>query len=165
MRNKAGIKMNTISYKGLKIFITITFLGIFITGCNPLIIIEEGKNSAVQDFYVDNYRMQVRITRVSDDNEYLCSITLFNEDDTSPFKNIKSYLEIKKYGPPRRRYKRKKFPYLSGLELIYNTTNNEYECKYKFTNKGKYELTIRLNEIDGKASAENILITFDQEAK
>ncbi|MEP0862122.1 MAG: hypothetical protein HRF52_11870 [Ignavibacterium sp.] len=147
------------------IFITIIFLSFFITGCNPLIIIEEGKNSAVQDFYVDNYKMQVRITLVSDDNEYLCSFSLFNKTDASPLPGIKSYLDIKKYGPPRRRYKRKKFPYLNGLELIYNSTTNEYEHKYKFTTKGKYELTIRLNEISGKALEEEILISFDQEAK
>lgn len=148
-----------------KIFITIIFLYFFITGCNPLIIIEEGKNSAVQDFYVDNYKMQVRITRESDDNEYLCSFSLFNKTDTMPIEGIKSYLDIKKYGPRRRRYKREKFPYLNGLELIYNSLTNEYEHKYKFTDKGKYELTIRLSEISGKALEEDILISFDQEAK
>lgn len=157
--------MNTIGYIILKNFITIIFLSFFITGCNPLIIIEEGKNSAVQDFYVDNYKMQVRITLVSDDNEYLCSFSLFNKTDASPLPGIKSYLDIKKYGPTHRRYKRKKIPYLSGLELIYNSTTNEYEHKYKFTTKGKYELTIRLNEIAGKALKEEVLISFDQEAK
>lgn len=39
--------MNTISYIRLKTFITIVCLSFFITGCNPLIIIEEGKDSTV----------------------------------------------------------------------------------------------------------------------
>lgn len=147
------------------IFITIIFLSFFITGCNPSIIIEEGKNSAVQDFYVDNYKLQVRITLVSDDNEYLCSFSLFNKTGATPLQGVKSYLDIIKYGPRRHRYTREKFPYLNGLKVIYNKATNEYECKYKFTNKGKYELTIRLNEIAGKALEEEILISFDQEVK
>lgn len=148
-----------------KIFFAIIFLSFFITGCNPLIIIEEGKNSAVQDFYADNYKMQVRITLVSDENEYICSFSLFNKNNLIPLDGVKSYLDIIRYGPRRHRYKREKFPYLNGLEVTYNKITNEYECKYKFTSKGKYELTIRLNEIDGKALEEDLLISFDQETK
>ncbi|MFA7421884.1 MAG: hypothetical protein WCZ90_19535 [Melioribacteraceae bacterium] len=162
---KVIIKIDATSSRKPKVFIAIIFLSLFITGCNPLIFIEAGKNSAVQDFYVDNYKMQVRITRVSDDNEYFCSFSLLNKTDATPIKGIKSYLDIKKYGPPRYRYMREKFPYLNGLELIYNSLTNDYEHKYKFTSKGKFELTIRLNEIDGKALEEDILISFDQEAK
>ncbi len=147
------------------IFIAILFLSIFITGCNPLIIIEAGKNSAVQELYVDNYKMQVRVTHLSDENEYLCSFSLFNKNDIKPLEGIKSYLDIIRYGPRRHRYAREKFPYLNGLEVIYNKTTNEYECKYKFTSKSKYELTIRLNEIAGKSLEEEILVSFDQEAK
>ena len=147
------------------IFLVIIFLSFLVTGCSPLIIIEEGKNSAVQEFYVDDYKMQVRITRVSDDNEYLCSFSLFNKNDTIPLNGIKSNLDIIKYGPFHRRYKRKKYSYLTGLEPIYNRAMKEYEQKYKFTTKDKYELTIRLKEIAGKALKEDILISFDQEAK
>ena len=134
--------MNTIMPK---IFITIIFLSFFVTGCHTLIFIEEGKNSVVQDFYFDNYKIQVRITLISDDNEYLCSFSLFDKNDIKPLEGIKSYLDIIKYGPRHPRYGRKKFPYVNGLELIYNKTTNGYECKYKFTSKDKYELTIRLN--------------------
>ncbi len=147
------------------IFIAILFISIFITGCNPLIIIEAGKNSAVQELYVDNYKMQVRITLISDENEYLFSFSLFDKNDKKPLEGIKSYLDIIRYGPRRHRYAREKFPYLNGLEVTYNKITKEYECKYKFTSKGKYELTIRLNEIDGKALEEDLLISFDQETK
>lgn len=74
-------------------------------------------------------------------------------------------MDIIKYGPRRHRYTREKCPYLNGLEVTYNKITNEYECKYKFTSKSKYELTIRLNEIAGKALEEDLLISFDQEAK
>ncbi len=148
-----------------KIFLAIIFISFFITGCNPLIIIEEGKNSAAQELYFDNYKMQVRITRVSDDNEYLCSFSLFNKNDTIPLNGIKSNLDIIKYGPRRHRYTREKFPYLNGLELFYNSLTNEYEHKYKFTTKGKYELTIKFSEISGKKLEEDILVSFDQEVK
>ena len=148
-----------------RIFLAIIFLSIFITGCNPLIIIEAGKNSAVQEFYVDNYKMQVRITLLSDENEYLLSFSLFDKNDIKPLEGVKSYIDIIKYGPRRHRYTREKFPYLNGLEVIYNKITNEYECKYKFTSKSKYELIIRLSEIAGKALEKDLLISFDQEAK
>ncbi len=157
--------MEATSLRKPKIFLAIIFLSFFLTGCNPLIIIEEGKNSAVQELYFDNYKMQVRITRVSDDNEYLCSFLLFNKTGVTTITGIKSHLDIIKYGPRRHRYTREKFPYLNGLELIYNSTTNEYEQKYKFTTKGKYELTIRLSEIAGKALEEEILVSFDHETK
>ena len=157
--------MELIVNRKLKVLPVILFLSFFITGCNPLIIIEAGKNSAVQDFYVDNYKMQVRITLISDENEYLCSFSLFNKNDIKPLEGIKSYLDIIRYGPRRHRYAREKFPYLNGLKVTYNKITNEYECKYKFTSKSKYELTIRLNEIAGKALEEDLLISFDQEAK
>lgn len=157
--------MGLINIRMPKIFFAIIFLSFLITGCNPLIFIEAGKKSAVQDFYVDDYKMQVRISLISDDNEYLCSFSLFDKNDIKPLEGIKSYLDIIKYGPRRHRYKREKFPYLNGLKVIYNKTTNEYECKYKFTSKSRYELTIRLNEIAGKALEEEILISFDQEAK
>ncbi|KUO58543.1 hypothetical protein APF79_06965 [bacterium BRH_c32] len=157
--------MELIVYRKLKVLPVILFLSIFITGCNPLIIIEAGKNSAVQELYVDNYKMQVRITLLSDENEYLCSFLLFNRNDIKPLEGIKSYMDIIRYGPRRHRYAREKFPYLNGLELIYNKITNEYECKYKFTSKSKYELTIRLNEIAGEALEEDLVISFDQEAK
>ena len=74
-------------------------------------------------------------------------------------------MDIIKYGPRRHRTAREKFPYLNGLEVIYNKITNEDKCKYKFTSKSKYELTIRLNEIAGKSLEEEILVSFDQEAK
>jgi len=148
-----------------KIFFVIIFLSFMITGCNPLIFIEAGKNSAVQDFYFDNYKLQGRVTLLSEENEYLLSFSLFDKDNIKPLDGIKSYLDIIRYGPRRHRYAREKFPYLNGLEVTYNKITKEYECKYKFTSKSKYELTIRISEIAGKALEEDLLISFDQEAK
>ncbi|MBX3008076.1 MAG: hypothetical protein KF816_08625 [Melioribacteraceae bacterium] len=148
-----------------RIFLAIIFISIFITGCNPLIIIESGKNSAVQDFYFDNYKLQGRVTLLSEENEYLLSFSLFDKNDIKPLEGTKSYLDIIRYGPRRHRYTREKFPYLNGLEVIFNKITNEYECKYKFTSKSKYELTIRISEIAGKALEEELLISFDQDTK
>ena len=152
-----------------KIFLAIIFLYFFITGCGQSIklgLIEVGKNSAVQEFYVDNYKMQVRIILMSDEKEYLYSFSLFTKNDGTPIKDVKSYLDIKKYDTMARyhyRYMRQKQPYISGLELVYDSTANNYEYKYKFKSKGKYELTIRLSEIEGKPLTKDILISFDQD--
>ncbi len=67
--------MESIVYRKLKVLPVIVFLSFFITGCNPLIIIEAGKNSAVQELYVDNYKMQVRITLLSDERISLSILT------------------------------------------------------------------------------------------
>lgn len=157
--------METINSRLSNIFLATIFLSFIITGCNPLIIIEEGQNSAVQELYFDNYKMQVRITRASDDNEYLCSFSLFKKTGVTTLNGIKSHLDIIKYGPRRHRYTREKYPYLNKLEPIYNSTTNEYELKYKLTTKGKYGLKIRFSEIAGKALEEDILVSFDQEVK
>ena len=131
-------------------------------------MIEIGKNSTAQEFYIDNYKMKVRVMPVAEDYQYICSISLSDKDNSTSIKDVKSNMDIKKYSShstPRGGIQRVKQMIINDIEPIKDSLSNDFEYMYKLRNKGKYELTIKLTEIDGKELEKEILVSFDQEVK
>lgn len=163
--------MNIMNYRISEIYLAVIFVLVFITGCVQPInlgLMESGKNSFVQEFYANNYKMKLRVIPISDENEYHYLLSIVNKNDDEPAKNVESTLGIKKYQLYPQfhgRHRHAKKFIAGGLEPFYDSTKSGYGYKYKFKNKGKYELTIKLTEINGKELAKDILISFDQEVK
>ena len=163
--------MKTINHRIPKIFFVMIFISVFIAGCVQPInlgLMETGKNSIVQEFYVDNYKMKVRVMPITDDYQYICSLSLSDKDISTPIKDVKSNMNVKKYtshSKPRGGIERVKQMILNDIEPIKDSLSNDFEYKYKLRNKGKYELTIKLTEINGKELEKDILVSFDQEVK
>ena len=163
--------MNIINYRISKIYLAVIVVSAFIAGCVQPInlgLMESGKNSSVQEFYVNNYKMKLRVIPIANDYEYNYSFSLVNKNDDAPVKNVESTLGIKKYPYYPQfhgRHRHDKEYVANGLEPFYDSTKIGYEYKYKFKNKGKYELTIKLTEINGKELDKDIQISFDQEVK
>lgn len=163
--------MKTINHRIPKIFFVTIFISVFITGCVQPIklgLMDTGKNSTVQEFYIDNYKMKVRVIPLGEASEYIYSLALKDKYDGTVIKKVKSTMNIKKYpslSMQRDRHHHGKQMIKSGIEPIIDTLSNDYDYKYKFNGKGKYELTIKLTEIDGKELEKEILVSFDQEVK
>jgi len=163
--------MKTINHRIPKIFFVMIFISVFIAGCVQPInlgLMETGKNSTVQEFYVDNYKMKVRLMPITDDYQYICSLSLSDKDNSTPIKDVKSNMNIKKYSShstPRGGIQRTKQVIINDIEPIKDSLSNDFEYRYKLKRKGKYELTIKLTEIDGKELEKEILVSFDQEMK
>lgn len=163
--------MKSISHGIPKIFFVMTFVSAFITGCIQPInlgLMETGKNSSVQEFYVDNYKMKVRVIPISDNYQYICSISLSDKDNSASIKDVKSVMNIKKYSSqstPRGGNRRIKQMMINDIEAIKDSLSNNYEYRYKLKSKGKYEVTIKLTEINGRELEKDILVYFDQEVK
>lgn len=121
-------------------------------------------NNRPQEFYVDDYKMRIQITELTD-NEYLYSVSFFDKNENTSITDVKAEIEIKKYpeNPKthyRHRHEKKKI--VSGLKPNFDANSNDYDFRYKFSSKGKYELTVELSEINGKPLEKNLLISFDQ---
>lgn len=163
--------MKTISHRIPKIFFVMIFVSVFITGCVQPInlgLMETGKNSSVQEFYVDNYKMKVRVIPISDNYQYICSISLSDKNNSALIKDVKSVMDIKKYSSrstPRGGIQRVKQMIINDIEPIKDSLSNDLEYKYNLKSKGKYELTIKLIEINGKELEKDVLVCFDQEVK
>ncbi|MEP0862125.1 MAG: hypothetical protein HRF52_11885 [Ignavibacterium sp.] len=154
-----------------KTLLTVILFSVFVSGCAPTILniglIEAGRINAIEEFYIDNYKMRLRIIPIGND-EYICSFLLSDKNDGTPIKDVKSVMDIKMYSNyPKTHYRHRheKKTIFSGLEPIVDSASNDYDYKYKLTGKGKYELTIKLNEVAGKELDKEIYISFDQEAK
>ncbi len=112
--------------------------------------------------------MKVRVMPVAEDYQYICSISLSDKDNSTSIKDVKSNMDIKKYSShstPRGGIQRVKQMIINDIEPIKDSLSNDFEYMYKLRNKGKYELTIKLTEIDGKELEKEILVSFDQEVK
>lgn len=163
--------MKIINFRISKIFLAVTFISVFITGCVQPVnlgLIETGKNSTVKEFYIDNYIMKVRVIPIADEYQYICSISLSDKDNSISIKDLKSNIDIKKYSShstPRGGIQRVKQMIINDIEPIKDSLSNDFEYKYKLKSKGKYELTIKLTEIDEKELEKEILVSFDQEVK
>jgi len=158
----------------LRIFPVLIFLGVLVSGCvssyniGNIGMIEHGKSSAVQELYFDKYKMKMHVIPFGEEYEYIYSISLKDKYDGTVIKKVKSTMNIKKYptlAMRRDRHHHSKQMLKSGIEPIIDTLSNDYDYKYKFNGKGKYELTIKLTEIDGKELEKDILVSFDQEVK
>jgi hypothetical protein len=154
-----------------KILLTVILFSVFVSGCAPTILniglIEAGRNNAMEEFYIDNYKVRLRIIPIADD-EYICSFSISDKNDGTPIKDVKSVMDIKMYSNyPKTHFRHRhgKTTIHSELKPIVDSESNDYDYKYKLTGKGKYELTISLTEIDGKELEKDILITFEQEVK
>ena len=167
--------MELIVYRKLKILPVKIFFGILVSGCvssyniGNIGLMEPGKNSAAQEFYIDNYKMKIRVLPVTEDGEFMYSISLLNKVDRTPFKDVKSTMDIKKYPMKEQkthfRHRHGKDKIVSDLVPIIDSISIDYDYKYKFKDKGKYELTIKLTEIEGKELEKEILVSFDQEVR
>lgn len=163
--------MKHINYKIPKMFFVLIFISVFITGCIQPInlgLIEIGQNSTAQEFYIDNYKMKVRVMPIADDYQYICSLSLSDKDNSATIKDARSNMDIKKYSSrstPRGGSQRVKQMIINDIEPIKDSVSNDFEYMYKLRNKGKYELTIKLTEINGKELEKDILVHFDQEVK
>ena len=163
--------MNNIKFRIPKVFLAIIVISVIITGCVQPInlgLIESVKNSSVQEFSVNDYKMKLRVIPIADEYEYIYSFSIVNKNDGTPIKNVESILDIKKYPYYPQfhgRHRHDKEYIASKLEPFYDSTKIRYDYKYKFKNKGKYELTIKLSEVAGKELAKDVLISFDQEVK
>jgi|DewCreStandDraft_4_1066084.scaffolds.fasta_scaffold92105_2 hypothetical protein len=149
----------------LKIFLVLIIFSVFAAGCVQTINLGLVEMNRVQEFYVDNYKMRIRIIAV-DDSEFIYSISFVNKNDNMPITDVKAEVDIKKYPQnPKSHYKHRheKQNQISGLKLNFDATTKDYDFKYKYSGKGKYELTIELSEINGKPLEKNLLISFDQE--
>ncbi|MEW6195593.1 MAG: hypothetical protein AB1521_10605 [Bacteroidota bacterium] len=146
------------------IFVVIV-LAVFTAGCVQTINLGLiASNNRLQEFFIDDYKMWIQITE-STDNEYLYSISFFDKNENTSIKDVKSEIEIKKYPEnPKTHYKHRhsKQTLVNGLKPIYDANSNDYDFRYKFSSKGKYESTIELSEINGKPLEKNLLISFDQ---
>ncbi len=163
--------MKPINYKIPKMFFVMIFISVFITGCVRPInlgLIEIGKNSTAQEFYIDNYKMKVRVMPIADDYQYICSLSLSDKDNSASIKDVRSNMDIKKYSShstPRGGSQRVKQMIINDIEPIKDSVSNDFEYMYKLRNKGKYELTIKLTQINGQKLEKDILVHFDQEVK
>ena len=166
--------MKQIVYRTLKTIPVIIFIAIIVSGCvssyniGNIGLMEPGKNSAAQEFNIDKYKMKIHVIPLGEESEYIYSITLKDKYDGSIIKKVKSTMDIKKYpslSMQRDRHRHSKQMIKSGIEPIIDTLANDCDYKYKFNGKGKYELTIKLTEIDGKELEKEILVSFDQEVK
>jgi hypothetical protein len=166
--------MKLIIYRAIKVLAVTIFMVIFVSGCvssyhiGNMGMIEPGKINSAQEFNIDKYKMKIHVISLGEESEYIYSIALKDKYDGSPINNVKSTLNIKKYpslSMQRDRHRHGKQMIKSGIEPITDTLSNDYDYKYKFNGKGKYELTIKLTEIDGKELEKDILVSFDQEVK
>ncbi|MEW6506172.1 MAG: hypothetical protein AB1432_00345 [Bacteroidota bacterium] len=161
--------MKTINHIIPKIFFVMIFISVFLAGCVQPInlgLMETGKNSKAQEFYVANYKMKVSVMPITDDYQYICSISLSDKDNSTSIKDVKSNMDIKKYSShstPRGGIQRTKQVIINDIEPIKDSLSNDFE--YKLKSKGKYELTIKLTHIEGKELEKEILVSFDQEVK
>ena len=156
--------MKHINYKIPKMFFVMIFISVFITGCIQPInlgLIEIGQKSTEQEFYIDNYKMKVRVIPVAEDYQYICSLSLSEKDNSASIKDVKSIMDIKKYysrSTPRGGIQKVKQIIINNIEPMKDSLSNDFEYKYKLKNKGKYELTIKLTGIDGKELEKDILV-------
>lgn len=163
--------MKTINHRIPKIFFVTIFISVFITGCVQPIklgLMDTGKNSTVQEFYIDNYKMKVRVIPITDNYQYICSMSLSDKDNSVSIKDVRSSMNIKKYSShstPRGGIQRVKQMIINDIEPIKDSLSNDFEYKYSLKSKGKYELTIKLIEINGKELEKDVLVYFDQEVK
>lgn len=154
-----------------KILFAILFISVFITGCiEPIILMpmEASNKNSYQEFSIKNYKSSIRLTQITNDFDYLCSFKLVNNLDGTVAKKIKSTMTVKKYptlAMRRDKHHHDKQIIISGIEQIIDSLSNDYDYKYKLTGKGKYELIIKLTEIEGKELDKDIHLIFDQEVK
>ena len=149
----------------LKICLVLIIFSVFATGCVQTINLGLVEANRMQEFYADDYKMRIRIIAI-DDAEFTYSISFFDKSDNTPIKDVKAEMDIKKYPQNPKyhyRHRHEKQMLASGLKLNFDAISNDYDFKYKFKSKGKYELTIRLSEIDGKPLDKDLLISFNQE--
>jgi hypothetical protein len=146
-----------------------TLLLILSTGCvelNYIGLVNVDVEKIVREFRVDEYKIRFRVHKTRNNDEYICSFILWNQKDRISNEDIKSTLEIKKYSRYVSSAFRNKYPkqmYLSGLYPVYDSMRNRYKVKYKLVDKGKYEVTLKLDEISGKKLESDIIISFDQD--
>jgi len=174
MAIKSENKMKQIVYRAIKILPIIIATAVLASGCvssyhiGNMGMIEPGKINSAQEFNIDKYKMKIHVIPLGEESEYIYSITLKDKYDGTVIKKVKSTMNIKKYpslSMQRDRHHHSKQMIKSGIEPIIDTLSNDYDYKYKFNGKGKYELTIKLTEIDGKELEKDILVSFDQEVK
>ena len=93
-------KMDNINFRIPKVILALIFISIFIIGCVQPInlgLIDVKRNVSVHEFDYNNYRMKVLIIPISDENDYVCSFSIFNKVANSPIKLIESHLNIRRY--------------------------------------------------------------------
>ncbi|MEW6004955.1 MAG: hypothetical protein AB1695_06520 [Stygiobacter sp.] len=149
----------------LKKFLVLIIFSVFATGCVQTIKLGLVESNRMQEFYADDYKMRIRIIAI-DDAEFTYSISFFDKNDNTTITDVKAEIDIKKYPQnPKSHFKHRhgKQMLVSGLKPNFDETTKDYDFKYKYSGKGKYELTIRLSEIDGKPLDKDLLISFNQE--
>lgn len=159
------------NYRVLKTNLAVILISVIVTGCvQPikLIPMETRNKFSYQEFTIKNYKSSIKLTQIGDDYNYLCSFKLVNNLDGIPAKSIKSSMTVNKY-PTRAmrldRHHHSKWVVLRSIEPIIDTLTHDFDFNYKIQSKGKYELSIKLTEINGKELDKDIQISFDQEAK
>lgn len=163
--------MKPFNYKIPEVFFVMILISVFFSGCVQPInlgLIEIGKNSTSKEFYIDNYQVKLRVIPRADNYQYICSMSLIDKNNSISIKNVKSNMDIKIYSShsePRRGIQQVKQMIITGIEPIKDTLSNDFNYIYKLSNKGKYELIIKLSEFDGKKLEKEILISFDQEVR
>lgn len=164
-------QMNIINHRISKIYLAVILVSVFITGCiQPinLLPMETRNRYSYQEFTIKNYKSSIKLTQIGDDYNYLCSFKLVNNLDGIPVRSIKSTMMVKKY-PTRAmrldRHHHDKWVVLRSIEPIIDTLTHDFDYNYKIQSKGKYELIIKLTEINGKELDKDIQISFDQEVK
>lgn len=149
----------------MKNFLVWIVFSVFASGCVQTVNLGLVEMNRVQEFYADDYKMRIRIIAI-DDSEFTYSISFFDKNDNTPIKDVKAEIDIKKYPQNPKyhyRHRHEKQMLVSGLKLNFDATTKDYDFKYKYSSKGKYELTIEMSEINGKPLEKNLLISFDQE--
>jgi hypothetical protein len=153
-----------------KILLAVTFIPFLMIGCiEPikLIQMEAGKGNSYQEFSFKNYKGHIKILLLTEE-DYVCSFKLVDKYEGIPVRNLKATLGVKKYptlAMRRDKHHHDKQKIMSGIEPIVDTLSNDFDYKYKIKSKGRYEITIKITEIEGKELDKDIQVSFDQEIK
>jgi hypothetical protein len=142
-------------------------ISVIVTGCSQSInlgLIETGLSKSQREFYVDTYRIQIRILQTTDEHEYIYSLSIFDTTDGKQISNVKSNLAINKYIRYPNfdlKHSREERKYItSGLEPFRDSSDVGYD--YKYLNHGKYQVILKISKIAGEPLSKVIYLSFDQ---
>lgn len=153
-----------------KILLAVTCIPFLMTGCiEPITLLpmESGNSNSYQEFSFKNYKGHIKILHLTEE-DYVCSFKVVEKFEGIPVKSMKAVLGVMKYptlAMRRDRHHHDKQKIMSGIEPIVDTLSNDFDYKYKIKSKGRFEITIKITEIEGKELDKDIQVSFDQEVK
>ncbi len=152
------------------ILLAVTFMAFLLAGCiEPITLLpmEVGKGNSYQEFSFKNYKGHIKILHLTEE-DYVCSVKLVNKLNGITVNNMKAILGVMKYpslAMRRDKHHHDKQKIMSSIEPIVDTLSNDFDYNYKIKSKGRFEITIKITEIEGKELDKDIQVSFDQEVK